>query len=171
MLLAQYYHSDQIPLTKYHVKSLVHFLLAQPLVSTMCIPCNIFDIFYSVVSINVQGPVMMPLDHYSSFSLTCTLTLAPQVNDFVVEMNWSSPDLIPFNSTTDGGIVLNTLEPTMISINDSVVYTLTLNFSSLQASQVGEYVCRASLNDSTDIITLTSNYSISVQGNYYMCIL
>ena len=108
----------------------------------------------------------MPLDHSSSFSLTCTLTLAPEVNDSIVEMNWASPDLIPFNSTTDGDIVLNSLDPTMISVNDSVVYTLALNFSSLQASQVGEYVCRALLNDgsSTDTITVTSNYSISVQG-------
>ncbi|XP_019863196.1 PREDICTED: uncharacterized protein LOC109592072, partial [Amphimedon queenslandica] len=46
-----------------------------------------------VVSVDVQGPVMMPLDH-SSFSLTCTLTLAPQVNDTTVEMYWTSPDLI-----------------------------------------------------------------------------
>ena len=132
---------------------------------------NVFDIFYSVVSIEVQGPVIMPLDHSSSFSLTCTLTLAPQVNDTMVEMYWASPDLIPFNSATDGGIVLTSLEPTMTSVNDSVVYTLTLNFISLQASQVGEYVCGALLNDSTDIITLTSNYSISVQGKYYTYIL
>ena len=126
---------------------------------------NVFDIFYSVVSIEVQGPVMMPLDYSSSFSLTCTLTLAPEVNDTMVEMYWASPDLIPFNSIDDGDIRLDTLEPTMISVNDSIVYTLTLNFSSLQASQVGEYVCGASINDSTDhIITLTSNYSISVQG-------
>ena len=125
---------------------------------------NVFDIFHSVVSIEVQGPVMMPLDHSSSFSLTCTLTLAPEVNDTMVEMFWASPYLVPFNSTTEGDIILNSLDPTMISVNDSVVYTLTLNFSSLQASQVGEYVCRALLNDSTDIITLTSNYSISVQG-------
>ena len=111
---------------------------------------------------------MMPLDHSSSFSLTCTLTLAPEVNDTVVEMNWASLDLIPFNSTDDGDIFLDSLEPTMISINDSVVYALTLNFSSLQASQVGEYVCGALLNDgsSTDTITLTSNYSIFVQGKH-----
>ena len=84
----------------------------------------------------------------------------------MVEMFWANPHLVPFNSTTDGDILLSNLEPTMISVNNSVVYTLTLNFSSLQASQVGEYVCRALLNDnrSTDTITLTSNYSISVQG-------
>ena len=109
---------------------------------------------------------MMPLDHSSSFSLTCTLTLAPEVNDTMVEMNWASPDLIPFNSIDDGDILLDALEPTMISVNDSVVYTLTLNFNSLQASQVGEYVCGASLNDSTDSIIVTSNYSLSVQGKY-----
>uniref|UniRef100_A0A1X7SL17 Ig-like domain-containing protein n=1 Tax=Amphimedon queenslandica TaxID=400682 RepID=A0A1X7SL17_AMPQE len=113
-----------------------------------------------VVSINVQGPVMMPLDHSSSFSLTCTLTLAPKVNDTMVEVYWAGPDLILFNSTTDGDIVLDTLEPTMISVNDSVVYTLTLNFSSLQASQAGEYVCGA-LNDA-DTIIVTSNYSVFV---------
>ena len=127
---------------------------------------NVFDnSLYSVVSIEVQGPAMMPLDYYSSFSLTCTLTLAPEVNDTMVEMYWASPDLIPFNSIDDGDILLDALDPTMISVNDSVVYTLTLNFSSLQASQVGEYICGASLNDSTNTITLTSNYSISVQGN------
>uniref|UniRef100_A0A1X7TL44 Ig-like domain-containing protein n=1 Tax=Amphimedon queenslandica TaxID=400682 RepID=A0A1X7TL44_AMPQE len=116
-----------------------------------------------VVSIEVQGPVMMPLDHSSSFSLTCTLTLAPRVNDTMVEMYWAGPDLILFNSTTDGDIVLDTLEFTMISVNDSVVYTLTLNFFSLQASQVGQYVCRALLNDGADIIDITSNYTISIQ--------
>ena len=120
--------------------------------------------FLSVVSIDVQGPVMMPLDHSSSFSLTCTLTLAPEVNDTMVKMYWAGSDLIPFNSTTDGDIVLDALEPTMISVDDSVVYTLTLNFSSLQASQVGEYVCWALLNDGTDTVILTSNYSIAVQG-------
>ena len=121
---------------------------------------------FSVVSIDVQGPVMMPLNHSSSFSLTCTLTLAPEVNDTMVEMYCASPDLIPFNSTTDGDIVLDALEPTMISVNDSVVYTLTLNFSSLQASQVGEYVCGGLLNDGIDTVTLTSNYTISVRGKY-----
>ena len=108
---------------------------------------------------------MMPLDHSSSFSLTCTLTLAPEVNDTMVEMYWASPDLIPFNSISDGDILLDTLEPTMISVDDSVVYTLTLNFSSLQASQVGEYVCGASLDDGTDTVIVTANYSVSVQGN------
>ena len=118
--------------------------------------------FLSVVSIDVQGPVIMLLS--SSFSLTCTLTLAPEVNNTMMEMYWAGPDLIPFNSTTDGDIVLDALKPTMISVDDSVVYTLTLNFSSLQASQVGEYVCGASLNDGTDTISITSNYSVSVQG-------
>ena len=106
----------------------------------------------------------MPLDHYSSFSLTCTLTLAHQVNDTMMDMFWTNPNLIPFKSTTDEGIFVNTLEPTMISVNDSVVYTLTLNFSSLQASQVGEYVCGALLDDYIDTFNVTSNYSVSVQG-------
>ena len=106
---------------------------------------------------------MIPLDHSSSFSLTCTLTLAPTVNGgTMVEMYWASPYLIPFNS--DGGIVLDALEPTMISVDDSVVYTLTLNFSSLQASQVGEYVCGTSLNDGIDTVNVSSNYFVSIQG-------
>ena len=109
---------------------------------------------------------MMPLDHSSSFSLTCTLTLAPTVNDTVMEMYWASPGLISFNSTDDGDIVLNTLKPTMISINDSVVYVLTLNFSSLRASQVGKYVCGVLLKDGTHTVSVTSNFSVSVQGNY-----
>ena len=117
-------------------------------------------------SIDIHGPVMMPLDHSSSFSLTCILTLAPQVNDTMVEMFWKSPGLFPFNFTTDGDIFIDDLEPTMISVNDSVVYTLTLNFSSLQASQVGEYICRALLNDGIDIITVSSNCSVSVLGKY-----
>ena len=107
----------------------------------------------------------MPLDHSSSFSLTCTLTLAPEVNDTMVEMAWASPDLIPFNSTDNRDIFLDSLDPTMISVNDSVVYTLTLNFSSLQASQVGEYVCGALLNNSSDTTIITSSYSVSVQGS------
>ncbi|XP_019849961.1 PREDICTED: hemicentin-1-like [Amphimedon queenslandica] len=131
----------------------------------LCVSCQEFSSLphsTTDASIGIQGPVVMPLDHSSSFSLTCTLTLAPEVNDTMAEMLWKSPDLIPFNSTTDGGIILDSLEPTIISVNDSVVYTLTLNFSSLQASQVGEYVCRAFLDDGIDIITITSNYSVSV---------
>uniref|UniRef100_A0A1X7SF37 Fibronectin type-III domain-containing protein n=1 Tax=Amphimedon queenslandica TaxID=400682 RepID=A0A1X7SF37_AMPQE len=117
-----------------------------------------------VVSIDVQGPVMMLLS--SSFSLSCTLTLAPKVNVNVIDMFWANSNLNQFNSTTDGDIFLDALEPTMISINDSVVYTLTLNFSSLQPSQVGEYVCGALLNDgaATNTISVASNYSIVVQG-------
>ena len=108
---------------------------------------------------------MISLDHSSSFSLTCTLTLAPEVNDTMVRMHWAGPDLIPFNSTTDGDIVLDALEPTMISVNDSVVYALTLNFSSLQASQVGEYVCGALLNDGPGTVNVASNYSVSLQSS------
>ncbi|XP_019857587.1 PREDICTED: uncharacterized protein LOC109585878 [Amphimedon queenslandica] len=118
-----------------------------------------------VVCIEAQGPVMMPLDHSSSFSLTCTLILAPEVNDTMVEIFWASPDLIPFNSTDDEDIFLDSLEPTMIPVIDTVVHTLILNFSSLQASQVGEYVCGAQLNDGIDTVRITSNYSVSVQAS------
>ncbi|XP_019858761.1 PREDICTED: uncharacterized protein PB18E9.04c-like isoform X2 [Amphimedon queenslandica] len=114
-----------------------------------------------VVSIDVQGPVMMPLS--SSFSLSCTLTLAAEVIVTLIDMFWANSNLNHFNSTTDEDIFLDTLEPTMISVNDNVVYTLTLNFSSLQASQVGEYVCGALLNDSSNTVSVTSNYSVSVQ--------
>ncbi|XP_019851145.1 PREDICTED: neogenin-like [Amphimedon queenslandica] len=128
------------------------------------LPSEIITVTVSqVVSIDVQRPVMMLLS--SSFSLSCTLTIAPKVNVTVIDMFWANSNLNHFNSTTDGDIVLDALEPTMISVNDSVVYTLTLNFSSLQPSQVGEYVCGALLNDgaATNIISVASNYSIVVQ--------
>ena len=115
-----------------------------------------------VVNVEVQGPVLLSLS--TSFSLTCTLTIATKVTVTVSDVFWANSNLNHFNSTTDGGIVLNTLEPTMISVDDSVVYTLTLNFSSLQASQVGEYVCRALINDSSNTVSVTSNFSVSIQG-------
>ena len=114
-----------------------------------------------VVSVEVQGPVLLLLS--TSFSLTCTLTIATKVTVTVSDVFWANSNLNHFNSTT-GDIVLDALEPTMISVDDSVVYTLTLNFSSLQASQVGEYVCGASLNDGTSTANATSTYTISVQG-------
>ncbi|XP_019850324.1 PREDICTED: uncharacterized protein LOC105312200 [Amphimedon queenslandica] len=67
-------------------------------------------------------------------------------------------------SQDEKDIFLDTLEPTMISVNDSVVHTLILNFSSLKVSQAGDYVCGALLNDGAGTISITSNYSVSIQG-------
>ena len=104
----------------------------------------------------------MPLDQSSNFSLNCTLVVAPELDDTVVEINWADQDLTPFNSTADEDIVLDSLTPMMTSVNNNTVYTHILKFDGLQPSQVGSYTCGALFGGSA---LIRREFSVSIQGN------
>lgn len=106
----------------------------------------------------------MPLNHSASFILTCTITLAPEVNTTMVQMGWADPNFNPINIVSHADIMPTNTQPVMTSDGYSAVYTLGLNFSALKASQVGAYTCGAMLKDGEDTFNITEIFSVSVQG-------
>ena len=100
----------------------------------------------------IEGPPTTPQDYSTTFSLLCTVTLATEVSDAEVDVDWIYPNGIAFNST-NGTIAL--------AVNGSTVYTHVLRFNTFQASHVGEYTCRAMINESI----VTRIFPVSVQGN------
>ena len=124
---------------------------------------------YTVVSVVIEGPNYMPLNYYDNFTLTCIVTFASEINDTRVQIAWADPNLNPFSFTNNNDIMLSTRDPILTYDDYNTVYTLSLNFSALQALQVGVYTCGAMLND--DDITVSSNFSVSVKGQYIIIIL
>ena len=102
----------------------------------------------------------MPQNYFTTFSLQCTVTIVTEVSDTMVSVDWLSPDGTTFNST-DGAIALNSMDPMMSSVTGSIVYTHLLKFDAFQASHVGEYTCRAQINESIIIRC----FPVSIQGN------
>ena len=102
----------------------------------------------------------MPQDYSTTFSLLCTVTLATEVSDAEVDVDWIHPNGTAFNST-NGTIALDSLDPMIEAVNSSAVYTHVLRFNTFQASHVGEYICRAQINESI----ITRSFSVSIQGN------
>ena len=123
---------------------------------------------YTVVSVVIERPNNMPLNYYDNFMLTCIMTIASEINDTMVQVAWEDPNLNPFSSTNNSDIVLSSRNPILTYDDYNAVYTLSLNFSALQASQVGVYTCGAMLSDN---ITVSSNFSVSVKGQYIIIIL
>ena len=79
-------------------------------------------------------------------------------------MSWIDPGGINITSTTDDSVFLASASPKIAYYYyTSVVYSLRLNFSNINSSQVGEYTCEALLNN---IETITKNFSIHFQGTY-----
>ena len=115
----------------------------------------------------IEGPDNMPLNNNDNFMLTCTVTLASEINDTMVQVVWADPNFNPYGSTNNSGIMLTSRDPILTYDNYNAVYTLSLNFSALQASQVGVYTCGAMFNDGT---VVSSNFSVSVQGQYNSCL-
>ena len=103
----------------------------------------------------IEGPPTMPQNYSTIFSLLCTVTLAIEVSDAVINVDWLSPDGATFNST-EGTIALDSVDQMMSSVTGSAVY-----FDEFQASHVGEYTCRAMINESI----ITRSFPISIQGN------
>ena len=108
----------------------------------------------------IEGPSTMPQDYSTTFSLLCTVTLATEVSDAEVDVDWIHPNGTAFNST-NGTIALDSVNPLMSSVNGSAVYTHILRFNTFQASHVGDYTCRAMINKSI----ITRSFSVSVKGN------
>ena len=108
----------------------------------------------------IEGPPTMPQNYSTTFSLLCTVTIATEVSDAMISVDWLSPDGTAFNST-EGDIALDNMDPMIRSITGSAIYTHVLKFNTFQASQVGEYICRAQINESI----ITRSFSVSVQGN------
>ena len=108
----------------------------------------------------IEGPSNMPQDYSTTFSLLCTVTLATEVSDAQVSIDLIHPNGIAFNST-NGTIALDSLNPMIQEVNGSAVYTHVLRFNTFQASHVGDYTCRAMINESI----VTRSFSVSKQGN------
>ena len=108
----------------------------------------------------IEGLPTMPQDYSNTFSLSYTVTLATEVSDAEVSIDWIHPNGTAFNST-NGTIALDSVNPLMSSVNGSAVYTHILRFNTFQASQVGEYTFRAQINESI----ITRSFSVSIQGN------
>lgn len=79
-------------------------------------------------------------------------------------MSWIDPGGINITSTTDDSVFLaSSLPKIAYYYYTSVVFSLRLNFSHINSSQVGEYTCEALINDNE---TITKNFSIHFQGTY-----
>ena len=100
----------------------------------------------------IEGPPTTPQDYSTTFSLLCTVTLATEVSDAEVDVDWIYPNGIAFNSTN---------ETIALAVNVSAVYPHVLRFNTFQASHVGEYTCRAMINESI----VTRIFPVSIQGN------
>ena len=127
----------------------------------------IIIVFYTVVSVVVEGPAIMPQNLSSAFAMSCTVTPTNELSDVVVNIDWISPDGYAFNSATNGDRILTSLTPVMISVNNSVVYTHTLRVNTFKASHVGEYTCRVMINNSI----VTRKLAVSIQGKDYLLLI
>ena len=103
------------------------------------------------------------MSYGSNFTIRCTASLSVELNEVVVQMIWTDPYLQFINMATGNLSVSSGLDTKMfMNIN---TYSLDLNFSNLQASQVGNYTCDSAFNekDSKPFI-LPRQISVSVQG-------
>ena len=108
----------------------------------------------------IEGPSTMPQDYSTTFSLRCTVTIATEMSNAQVNIDWIHYNGTAFNST-EGDIALDSLNPIIQADNGSAVYAHVLRFNTLQASHVGKYTCRTMINESI----ITRIFSVSVQGN------
>ena len=108
----------------------------------------------------IEGSSTMPQDYFTTFSLRCTVTIATEMSNAQVNINWIHYNGTAFNST-EGNIALDSLNPIIQAVNGSAVYTHVLRFNTFQASHVGEYICRAMINESI----ITRVFPVSIQGN------
>ena len=108
----------------------------------------------------IEGPPTMPQDYFTTFSLLCTVIIATEASDAQVNIDWIHYNGTAFNST-EGDVALDSLKPIIQAVTGSIVYTHVLRFNAFQASHVGEYNCRAMINESIIIRV----FPVSVQGN------
>ena len=108
----------------------------------------------------IEGLPTTPQDYSTTFSLQCTVNIATEVSDAVIRVDWLSPDGTAFNST-EGDIALDSSDPMIKAVNGSAIYTHVLKFNTFQASHIGEYTCRAMINESI----ITRIFPVSIRGN------
>lgn len=118
-----------------------------------CVRCQLLllYVYSTVIDIHIEGPNTLPLEIFSNFVLSCTVTLAPETNVTSIELEW-----INYSAST---------QPVTTIVNGNIVYTLNLTFNQLQASHVGNYTCRALLMDDSESISVSNIFTVSVKGN------
>ena len=93
----------------------------------------------------------------TSYSLTCRVSLPPGVDQFLLNIQWKRPNM-PFTPALHSPATHNPL-----------LFTATLQLSSLQSSDAGEYLCQANyslggctspLADDTFILDVTGKQTI-----------
>ena len=115
------------------------------------------------MSADVTGPTV-PLSHGSNFTLICSASISNELDELVeVEVMWADQDRNPINITTRG-LSVGSLDTNMLT--DTNIYTRNLNFLSLQASQVGRYICGSRFNEGqgNSPFSLQRYFIVSVQG-------
>lgn len=130
-----------------------------------CMRCQLLllYIYSTVIDIQIEGPNTLPLEIFSNFVLSCTVTLAPETNVTSIELEWINYSAISVNSTNEDDIA--STQPVATIVNGNIVYTLDLTFNQLQASHVGNYTCRALLMDDSESISVSNIFTVSVKGN------
>ena len=114
----------------------------------------------------IEGPSTWRQNYSSTFSLLCKVTVATEVSNAQVNIDWIHPNGTAFAST-NGTIALDSSYPMISSMNNSAVYIHELKFTTLQASHVGEYTCRAMINNSV----ITRSFFVSIQSNYVVLLI
>ena len=103
------------------------------------------------------------MSYGSNFAIRCTASLSVELNELVIQVIWADQYLQVINVTTGDISVGNGLD-TNIFMNTST-YSLDLNFTNLQASQVGKYTCCSTFNEQdSEPFILQRQFIVSVQG-------
>lgn len=118
---------------------------------------------FTVVTVTITESATTPLTYFSNMALTCTINLTDEVNTTSAVIQWIDPVSNQIN-TGVGSVALESNQTMSMSMGN-VIHSLELNFSRLEASHVGEYVCRSVLTNN-GIVTLTKRFTVSVQGKY-----
>ena len=103
------------------------------------------------------------MSYSSNFTVTCTAFLSIELNEVVVQVTWANPYLQVINMTSREISVCNALDTNMFMNTNT--YSLDLNFTNLQASQVGRYTCHSTFNEQdSEPFILPRHFIVSVQG-------
>ena len=104
------------------------------------------------------------MSYGSNFTITCTASLSVELNEVVVQVVWTDPYLQVIINMTTGDISVGNALNTDIFMNTNT-YPLNLNFTNLQASQVGRYTCYSTfIEQESEPFILQRQFIVSVQG-------
>ena len=99
-------------------------------------------------------------------TLTCTVSIDNQVpqNDTMVIILWKKGLTEMFNTTDGKRITVSKVQ----QIGNSLNYTSTIMFNTLQQSDAGEYRCQANISNPSPYVADgigLDNHTITTQGN------